>query len=301
MSSPANPRPDPGSKPRYSERQRRQWRRQRRRQRERQRERQRAARRPGESAWAHWLRTRVRGSLLRVGRDLRPAVNDYLGRHSAIGAPPWLDPGLFDWAPGLEARWETIRKEAETVLAARDRLPPLRTISPDHDRIDTDDRWKVFFLKGYGFWLQDACKRCPETFSAVREIPGLESAFFSILEAGKHIPRHKGPTRAIFTAHLGLLVPRDRDRCWIEVDGTRRHWDPGRLLVFDDTYRHEVRNDTGDDRVVLLMHLRRPLRFPASLVGDAVFNAIKWSPFVRDGLRNQRRWEQRLARDEGRG
>lgn len=261
----------------------------------------RVARRPGESALSHRLRVLARASVLRLGKEIRPAINRVLGRHSKIGARPWFDPDRFDWVSPLEASWEAIRKEAEVVLQSQSQLPPLHEISPDHSRIDTaDDKWKVYFLKGYGFWVDEHCRQCPATTEAVRRIPGVESAFFSILEAGKHIPRHRGPTRAIFTCHLGLLLPRDPEKCWIEVARIRRHWEVGKTLLFDDTYKHEVLNDTGEDRVVLLLHVRRPLRFPVSLLGRAIFGAIRWSPFVQDGLRNQRRWEERLARAEGR-
>ena len=254
---------------------------------------------PGESRLAHWLRIRARSSILRVGREIRPAVNRILGRSSKIGAPPYFEPEIFPWAKQLEESWEGIRKEAEFVLRARANLPPLHEISPDHSRIDRDDgKWKVYFLKGYGFWIDEHCRQCPETHAAVKDIPRIESAFFSILEAGKHIPRHRGPTRTIFTCHLGLLLPRDREKCWIEVDRIRRHWDPGKTLIFDDTYKHEVSNDTEEDRVILLLHVRRPLRFPASLLGSLVFNAIKWSPFVQDGLKNQREWERQHAWDK---
>ena len=257
----------------------------------------RAPRRPGESALAHWLRVQKRSGVLRVGKEVRPAVNRILGRYSKIGDAPFFEPDRFDWVPALEASWESIRKEAEFVLNARASLPPLHEISPDHSRIDTgDDKWKVYFLKGYGYWVDEHCEQCPETARAVRRIPGVESAFFSILEAGKHIPKHRGPTRSIFTAHLGLMVPREREKCWIKVDKTRAHWEPGRTLLFDDTYKHEVKNDTSEDRVVLLLHVRRPLRFPGSLVGSAVFSAIKWSPFVQDGLEKQRAWDERSRR-----
>ena len=70
----------------------------------------------------------------------------------------------------------------------------------------------------------------------------------------------------------------------------RKSWELGKTIVFDDTYKHEVRNDTDEDRVVLLLHLRRPVRFPARLLASAIFTAIKWSPFVRDGIANHRRW-----------
>jgi beta-hydroxylase len=264
------------------------------------REFERAPRRPGESAASHWVRTGIRGGLLRFGKRIRPALNDFLGRHSKIGTPAYFDNELFDWVPGLEARHEAIRKEAEMVMTARDRLWPLHELSPHHGRIDAeDDKWKVFFLKGYGFWVDEHCRQCPETYRAVKDIPGLESAFFSILEASKRIRKHRGPTRSIFTAHLPLLLPIDRENCWIRVNKVKRHWETGRMLIFDDTYKHRVSNDTQEDRVVLLMHIRRPVKFPASLVRDAIFGAIRWSPFVQDSRRKQRERERPLARVAG--
>jgi len=46
--------------------------------------------------------------------------------------------------------------------------------------------------------------------------------------------------------HLGLRVPPQAERCWIRVDGEICRWQEGRCLLFDDTYEHEVLNDTGD-------------------------------------------------------
>ena len=56
------------------------------------------------------------------------------------------------------------------------------------------------------------------------------------------------------------MVPHQQDRCWIKVDGIQRHWAAGEVPLFDDTYKHEVANDTDEDRVILLLHLRRPRR-----------------------------------------
>ena len=63
------------------------------------------------------------------------------------------------------------------------------------------------------------------------------------------------------------------------------------VLVFDDTHEHEVWNDTDESRAVLLIQVRRPLRFPGSLVGKFIYNAIRLSSFVRDGRRNLAEWE----------
>jgi beta-hydroxylase len=41
-----------------------------------------------------------------------------------------------------------------------------------------------------------------------------------------------------------------------------RHWSEGQALIFDDTFNHEVWNDTDGYRVVLFVDFARPLRQP---------------------------------------
>ena len=66
----------------------------------------------------------------------------------------------------------------------------------------------------------------------------------------------------------------------------------GRSFLFDDTYKHEVHNRSDEERVVLLIHVRRPVRFPGSLVSRGFLGAIKRSPFIQDALQNQEEWLQ---------
>ena len=37
-----------------------------------------------------------------------------------------------------------------------------------------------------------------------------------------------------------------------------RTWEEGKLLIFDDTIEHEARNDSNEDRVVLIFDTWRP-------------------------------------------
>jgi hypothetical protein len=53
-----------------------------------------------------------------------------------------------------------------------------------------------------------------------------------------------------------------------------------------------VWNDTEEDRIVLLLHVKRPLRFPGSMLRDMLFGVLRASPFVQDGVRNLQRWER---------
>ena len=201
---------------------------------------------------------------------------------------------IFPWTEHLEAEWRTIRAEADEVLRDRRSIPPVRELSPDHRKIAVDDRWRSFFLWGYGLRWQSNCERCPETSRLLEGVPDLLSAFFSVLLPGTHIPRHTGPTKTILTAHLGLRVPPNRQACHMRIGDHDIAWEEGRLLIFDDMYPHEVWNDAKEDRIVLLLHIKRPQRFPGSLMSDGFFAALRRSHMVQDGLRNLDNWERSL-------
>ncbi len=237
-------------------------------------------------------RSFYRAAILRVGKNSRSRFNRILASSSLVGDPAWFERDQFPWMKTLEESWQTIRREAEGVLEARDLLPAIHEISPDHDRLSHDGTWKTFFLYGYGSRFDRSCSRCPETVKLLDSVPNLSSAFLSILAPGSYLPRHRGPTKAIITWHLGLIIPKDRENCWIEVARERRFWAEGESLIFDDAQKHEVRNDTDEERVVLLLHFERPMRFPGSWLGSLLMRAIRWSPFVRDGRQNNLAWEE---------
>ncbi len=105
-----------------------------------------------------------------------------------------------------------------------------------------------------------------ELDALLEQVPGMMTAFFSILAPGKYIPDHRGPFNGVLRYHLGLKVPEPAEQCRIRVADEYAHWEEGESLLFDDTYRHEVWNDTDGERAVLFMDVRRPLRFPFDLL-----------------------------------
>jgi beta-hydroxylase len=240
--------------------------------------------------------------LYRVGKRLRHRISALIARSSTVGDTPVYDPKLFPWIAGIEARWEEIREEVGRLLAHQAGIPPLAEISPDHRRIAPPGKWKSFFLIGYGYRLEENCRRCPKTAEAVAHAPGLNSAFFSILAPGAHIPRHRGVTKAILTAHLGLIVPARREACRMQVADEMLIWEEGRILVFDDTFHHEVWNDTDEMRVILLLQFRRPTGWLGRLVGSIFLAGVRRSRFVQDARASLGDWEKAmrtLERDEG--
>ncbi len=235
---------------------------------------------------------KIRDAVIAAGLRILPAFDRLLMRSTAIEEHQVFPNALFDWTPYLEANTPAIRAEAQSLLGDAMSIPSIREISPDHDKIALDGKWRSFFLHAYGVKIKANCARCPETARILQNIPGLLSAFYSVMLAGAHVPRHTGPTKAILTGHLGLIIPSRRENCHMEVGDHNIVWEKGRLVVFDDMYPHEVWNDTDEDRVILLLHVKRPLRFPGSMLRDLFFAILRVSPFVRDGLRNLERWEK---------
>lgn len=244
------------------------------------------AQKPHEIGRSRWL-----AALLDLGGRLRYYVDNFVARYSKVGNPPVFEPDLFPWVDGLQADWQIIRDEALLAIEDRESVPPLEEISADHERLARERRWRAFFIWGYGYKVKENAARCPKTTALVEKIPGLNSAFFSIHAPGVHIPDHRGVTKGLLTCHLALAVPDEsRGRCSMRVHETEHRWREGEVLIFDDTYRHEVWNETDDERVILLVQFARPLRFPGSWVARLFLTIIRLSPFVQDARRNIRNW-----------
>lgn len=226
---------------------------------------------------------------LALGKHLRTPVDRILARYSLASNAPVLDMRDFAWTAGLRDAWQAIRDEALAVAVDRDAAPPLARISPDHRGIARADAWRTFFLWGYGYRFAENIDRCPATARALAAVPGLNSAFFSILAPGTHIPPHRGVTKGLITCHLGLIVPRDGD-ARMRVGDRMVRWAEGETLVFDDSYDHEVWNDSSGTRVVLLIQFRRPLRQPGRWLAETVLRLLRRSAFVQEARANVRRW-----------
>ena len=79
----------------------------------------------------------------------------------------------------------------------------------------------------------------------------------------------------------------------MDVGGVTCTWRQGELLFFDDTYPHEVWNDSKEDRAVLLFDFERPMRRPGRLLSRLMMKGLRRTAYFRDAQRNQQAWEER--------
>jgi beta-hydroxylase len=239
-----------------------------------------------------------------LGRLGVPVVNTLEGvmaGSSIIPDAPVYDSHTFPWVREIEADWRLVREELDQIMSYRDQMPSFHEIIKEVSTITTDNDWKTFFLMGVGLETSENARRCPNTIKVLKKIPGVTTAMFSILSPGKHIPPHRGPYAGVLRLHLGLLVPEPRARCRIRIGNQCYAWEEGRCIIFDDTYNHEVWNDTDGHRVVLFVDFKRPMTFPMDLVNDWVMGAAAFAPFIREAGGRQKAWEKQFYQKNSTG
>jgi len=230
----------------------------------------------------------------RLGLALQDRLERFIARVSIHKDPPIYDPTTFPWAAELEADWRKIRAELDAVMVYRDQMPSFQDILKEVATIQTDNDWKTFFLAGIGMDCRENAARCPETMRLLAKIPGMTTAFFSILSPHKHIPAHRGAYNGVLRFHLGLLVPEPRERVRIRIGNEFRNWSEGGALIFDDTFNHEVWNDTEGFRVVLFVDFTRPLRQPWHWFNERLLSIGALAPFLREAGKKQTAWQQKF-------
>ena len=228
------------------------------------------------------------------GKKLMRSIAAYQSKQSKVPDTPKIPNEHFDFLDQFTDNWQDIRDEAKEVLKYRDAIPGFEDVSPDQYRIAKEKQWKTFVLFGFGQKLEKNAQLAPKTCDILEKVPNLQTAWFSILAPGYHIPAHTGVTKGILRAHLGLIIPDDYEKCRIRVDDTITAWRPGEIFVFDDTYEHEVWNDTDQERVILLFDFDRPMGLGGRFLNKTMMQALKMTAFYQDPKKNLQDAESRL-------
>jgi aspartate beta-hydroxylase len=155
-----------------------------------------------------------------------------------------------------------LRDEALRIAESIGAVPRFHELMPQQASISNQDArdWRMLIVKAYGVTVKANAQRCPALARLVAADPDVLSAALSFLAPGKKVPEHRGPFRGVLRYFLGLSVPLDasgRPGAVLTIDGTEHRIASGEALLWDDTYPHAVRNDTGELRIALLLDIRR--------------------------------------------
>jgi aspartyl/asparaginyl beta-hydroxylase (cupin superfamily) len=225
------------------------------------------------------LAPRLAAASPRDRRRATAAMNRMLGRREIytnvchgmhypfLPADEYFDREHFPWLDELEAQTDVIRAEVVELLASPDPgLSPYVTMPPGTPRnvwtdLNNNAAWSALHLWKDGERIEGACAKAPKTAAIVERLPlaGIPgrapTVFFSILQAGKHIPPHTGVTNVRAIIHLPLVVP---PGCAFRVGGETREWREGEAFAFDDTIEHEAWNPSDRDRAILILDCWNP-------------------------------------------
>lgn len=206
--------------------------------------------------WAHDALTRIRMGFLEGRIDIR-SQSDSLQKPPLLfpdfKALPWHNPEDHSWAKSLSHGFAAIRKELDSLLQEYS-FPA----HPEMGILAAEGSWSEFRFYSKGRRSTESCARCPLTTAIVETIPGVTSAgsvFFASAAPGTHLIPHCGPHNLRIRSHLGLIVPKG---CRIRVGNETREWREGEVLVFDDSFEHEVWTEGPGNRIVLLVDVWHP-------------------------------------------
>ena len=169
----------------------------------------------------------------------------------------FYDTSLFKQLLFLEENFTLIREELIQLISSDSEQEWFKRY-PNYVEAKSVKAWKTFTFSFFTMKNPLHRKLCKTTSRLIDKIPELISCDFSYLEPHTHILPHKGYSRMVLRCHLPLIVP-EANKCAIRVGNETRHWEEGKLLIFDDSFEHEAWNQSNERRVVLMFDIPNPL------------------------------------------
>jgi aspartyl/asparaginyl beta-hydroxylase (cupin superfamily) len=171
----------------------------------------------------------------------------------------------FPWLAGIEAATPALVAEVQARLADGSDFRPYVETPADrpapNNPLRDDPSWGAHYLWWNGAPVAEHAAAAPATMAALALAPmphitgRSPMALWSLLTPGTHIQPHHGMLNTRLICHIPLVVNAD---CALRVGHETRCWEPGRALIFDDSFEHEAWNRGSATRVILLFEIWRP-------------------------------------------
>ncbi|XP_042319649.1 aspartyl/asparaginyl beta-hydroxylase isoform X5 [Sceloporus undulatus] len=176
-----------------------------------------------------------------------------------LKAQPWWtakETGYTELVKSLERNWKMIRDEG---LAVMDRGKGL--FLPEDENLREKGDWSQFTLWQQGRKNENACNSVPKTCAFLERFPEATGCRrgqikYSVMHPGTHVWPHTGPTNCRLRMHLGLVIP--NEGCRIRCAQETRFWEEGKVLIFDDSFEHEVWQDAQAYRLIFIVDVWHP-------------------------------------------
>lgn len=191
--------------------------------------------------------------------------SDYYPSAVARQGPIWENPlQALPVAAFLEANYATIRGELDALLAAPGVFDSLnaQTRNAETQFGPRGDDWLTAYMYRKGEPIEEVCQHAPKTCALLASRPeianckmGGSGAGFLRMRPGGRLKPHFGNAPRL-SVHLGLIVPDGEIRMNVGYSSTR--WEEGKVIVFDDTFIHQVVHNGVEPRFVMNLWMCHP-------------------------------------------
>ncbi|XP_072427664.1 aspartyl/asparaginyl beta-hydroxylase isoform X7 [Chiloscyllium punctatum] len=178
---------------------------------------------------------------------------------NGLKAQPWWttkETGYTELVKTLERNWKLIRDEG---LAVMDNERGF--FLPEDENLREKGDWSQFTLWQQGRRSEKSCKQVPKTCALFEKFPESTGCKrgqikYSVMHPGTHVWPHTGPTNCRLRIHLGLVIP--KQGCAIRCANETREWKEGKVIIFDDSFEHEVWQDANSYRLIFIVDVWHP-------------------------------------------
>ncbi|KAL0268461.1 UNVERIFIED_CONTAM: hypothetical protein PYX00_010398 [Menopon gallinae] len=173
------------------------------------------------------------------------------------GQPWWThdETTYQDFFKKLEKNWQKIRDEGLALLNGKG----VNLFKQEAENLKDTGDWRQLDLYFRGR-RHSNCDQAPYTCSLISSFHPASTCTrgqvkFSVMLPSTHVWPHCGPTNCRLRSHLGLVIPKNT---FLRVAEETRSWEEGKVIVFDDSFEHEVWHNGTSARLVLIVDVWHP-------------------------------------------
>lgn len=135
---------------------------------------------------------------------------------------------------------------------------PIDELSEIQKHLNTDKKWRSVLLYVYSYFNNQEI----DSFSSLKKLiqkhqHSLNLVLFSTTEAGKHILPHRGSNYGVLRLQIGIDIKYPND-CCLRVEDKEVFLKEKEVFIFDDTFTHEIANNSQSHRTVLIIDYFKP-------------------------------------------
>lgn len=231
-----------------------------------------------------------------------PASKEYIGVQQShqqllkeiMSNGPWTDPNQLPvrYDPRLLAiPWHSIRRWPQLQSLARLLERYHERLALEYDSLRSDNKllldqdciqagnngqWERFEITGASNNIETSTgcsKDTPSSCQFLEEARHVTPVAilrlgFSVIQSGTWIKPHHGMTNEMLKFHLGVKVPTG-GCATMRVANETKSWEEGKVMLFDDSFEHEVHNRCDEERVVFQLAIKHP-----QLRSDPMYKAL---------------------------